>query len=94
MKETGIILQAVLVFITIVLLTLAIFSRRIFQSINTRYILFTGAGITVVCIFFLESVLSHYLLKFYHFAGWNGYFLFLFCSSYYLPLLFQLYIKV
>ncbi|MEO8513904.1 MAG: hypothetical protein ABI543_10115 [Ignavibacteria bacterium] len=77
MLETNVILQVILVFSSLILLTLTFISPQVFRVINLRYLLLTAAGITVISFFFLESILSHYLLKFYHSAGWSGYFLYL-----------------
>ncbi len=77
MLSTGEILQAVLFFITMVLLTLTILSKRIFRFVNPKYLLTSFSVISLVCIFFIEGVTGHYLLKFYHYAGWNGYVLYL-----------------
>ncbi len=77
MLEISEILQALLVTLVMLLITLSIFSRKIFQGNNKKYFLFISCGVLFLSFISLEAVFQIYLLKFYLYFGWSAIILFL-----------------
>ncbi len=64
--------QVVLVFITIIVITISLFSKKLLNSIVNKYFNIISAVILFISFASLEAVLLVYVFKFFLYMGWNA----------------------